>query len=285
MTPWTDYRLKVGFVMLWSIFCTDCGSSSRKFENPFDPKTACDASNVKYLQSVACGDTPANSCYSGTISDVLKKCGSVVTPLQKTLQFINGVWVESGSGNRVLASDGSDNWAYQLNTDGQSYSSSFLDKSHVVGRSCPSNTFVPGNLVALGKCLYYDGGNAAQRLDSAGTGQSILASLGLSTWDLASTGNGTGASWYEGNIKTCAVKGMRLPTLYETNASDPGGLYKPSDASPTFISANGVPSVAGSYTWTSSAYTAISNTYWFWSASSASGSTYTYGSAVRCVVP
>ena len=283
MTPWTDFRLRVRFVMLWSIFCTDCGSSNRQFDNPFDPETTCNADNSKGLQSLMCGDIPANNCYSGTNAEILKKCGSVVTPLQKKLQFINGVWVESGSGNRVLASDGSDSWAYQLNTDGQSYSSSFLDKSHVVGRSCPSNTFVPGNLVALGKCLYYDGGNAAQLLTAAGTSQSILASLGLSTWDLAGTGNGTGASWYEGNIKTCAVKGMRLPTLYETSANDPGGLYKPIDAIPTFDSANGVPSVGGSYTWTSSAYTGISSIYWLWSANSAGNYNGSY--AVRCVLP
>jgi hypothetical protein len=239
---------------------------------------------AKWIET--CGDTSANNCYSGTNATTLQAGVTLTTPSGKELQYSSGVWLERGSGGRVLASDGSDNWAYQLNPDGRSYSSSLLDKQHVAGRACPTNVFVPGNLVATGKCLYYDGGNPAQTLSASGTSQTDLTTLGLGDWQAAGTGNGIGASWYEGNITTCAAKGMRLPTLYETTAGDPGTYSNPSDASPVFSPSSGVPISGGAgNTWTSSAYTnSSSNKYWIWSASSTYNGNNLYY-AVRCVVP
>ncbi|MCX6106293.1 MAG: hypothetical protein NTY08_10740 [Proteobacteria bacterium] len=235
-------------------------------------------------RGVSCG----TNCYTNTTATTT---GYAYTASGKNLTLTNGVWVQS-DGTNVLRVDGSDNWHYALNANGKSFSTTVLlnkTTANLGGRVCPSSVYVDDtNKVAFGRCLYYDIGNAAQTLNAAGTSQTTLASMGLDYWNVAGTGNDTASSWYEGNIKTCADKGMRLPTLYETGATDPGSA-KPADASPapTFNAASGVPSVSGSsYTWTSSAYTGASWGYWLWSASTAN---YSYniggGRDVRCVVP
>ena len=110
----------------------------------------------------------------------------------------------------------------------------------------------------------------------------------LSLYNDASTGNGTSASWYEGNIKTCADKGMRLPTAYETTLSEVS-YDLPGDASPTFAGNAGVPSFTGN-TWTASADTgdgpSLTNIFYFWSSTTnSSGSSLALPNYVRCVVP
>ena len=240
--------------------------------------------------NITCGDSSANNCYSGINSDNLKASVTLTTPSGKALQFINGIWIERGFGTRVLASDGSDNWAAQLTSDGRSYSNSFLNKSNVSGRVCPKSVFIPGNLVATGRCLYFDSGNLGQRLDAPYNdgviNQTTPGSYRLGAWNnsTARYGNFTGSSWYEGNIQTCADKGMRLPTLYETSGSDPI-FYTPNAPSPWFSGTNGVPSVAGFSTWTSSSYTYDSTSYWAWAGTSSNANSYYAGYAVRCVVP
>lgn len=233
-----------------------------------------------------CGGT-GDSCYDDLASI---DAGYATTPTGKSLSYINGTWIESASGSRVLASDGSDNWALQLNPDGRSYSSNFLNKANVAGRACPGSVFIPGNLVATGKCLYYDSGNPAQRLDATAddsvTDQSTPGSYRLGGWNTSASGNATGASWYEGNIQTCASKGMRLPALYETGANQPETANQPTvDGAPTaWGGANGVPSSA-SWTWTASAYTYNSALYWVWSGTWTGNVGYNSSYAVRCVVP
>lgn len=230
---------------------------------------------------------PAPSLYNNTAA---MSAGAATTASGKSLTLTNGVWVESGSGTRVLAADGSDQWAMRLNPDGRSYSNQLLDKANVAGRVCPSNVFVPGNLVATERCLYYDAGNTAQRLDAPAndgvTVQNTLNAIRLGNWNSSGSGNGSGPSWYEGNLQTCAAKGMRLPTLYETTASDPG-ISKPIDASVNFATlSTGVPSVGSSLTWTASASTNQSQRYWSWSMNNTpSISHFNEGNAVRCVVP
>lgn len=61
--------------------------------------------------------------------------------------------------------------------------------------------------------------------------------------------------WYEGNVNTCQLKGMRLPTLFETNAGnldDFGGL--PESENTQYAGNKGVPAVSESLnslgTWT-----------------------------------
>lgn len=236
----------------------------------------------------SCGDSVANNCYTGANSATCKSLGSIVTPSGKSLTYntTTGVWEESGAGTRVLASDGLDNWAMQLQLDGRSYhSSNSLNKTNVAGRTCPTSVFIPDNFVATDKCLYYDAGNPTQSLGAAGTSQTVSGQIGIGAWDNATSGNGTLASWYEGNIQTCASKGMRLPTLYETNVSDPGGSNKPSDASPNFSPGSGVPKGSLPYAiWTASGH--LSGTGRYWLGNDASGSYNQSGNFnVRCVVP
>jgi uncharacterized repeat protein (TIGR02543 family) len=244
--------------------------------------------------AASCGDTSANNCYSGTNAAQLKSLGSTTTPTGKSITWNStySVWLESGAGTRVLAADGTDNWQPQLNANGRSFSASLLNKANVAGRACPSKVYVDdSNKLVANRCLYYDAGNAAQTLDG-GTGttdQSTPGSFRLKRWTDSTTGNGTDSSWYEGNIQTCASKGMRLPTLYETTAAAPSTTYRPTDfavaAGDWSTSTTGVPSATGaSYTWTSSAYTYASNGFWGWAGTGAT-SGYAVSYAVRCVVP
>jgi hypothetical protein len=232
---------------------------------------------------VACG----SDCYANT--DAMSY-GSAYTASGKYLTLANGVWVQS-DGTNVLRVDGTDNWHYALNANGKDWSGTLLNKTTATlgGRVCPDSVYVnDSNKVATGRCLYYDQGNASQKLDAAGTSQNNQATMGLAKWNVADTGNGTGAAWYEGNIKTCADKGMRLPTLYETTATKPTGSL-PADASPTFNAAKGVPGVSGSSTrtWTSSPYTHDPSFYWiFQSGINGAGlDVYSVTYAVRCVLP
>jgi len=121
------------------------------------------------------------------------------------------------------------------------------------------------------------------------------ASDWLLHWDRANTGRGTGSSYYEGNIKTCADKGMRLPTIYETTMtyeSWMGGWLPTGDglgSVPTWAgSTNGVPSHTSStsWTWTASAYPDFTFIYWIWSGTDGDiDRSYTNSYSVRCVLP
>ena len=233
----------------------------------------------------ACGG-PGDSCYDDTEA---KTAGVALTPLGKSLVYTSGVWVESGAGTRVLAVDGADSWANAMNIDGRTYSAGTLNKANIAGRVCPTNVFVPGNLVATNKCLYYDAGGGGQRLDATAndgvTDQTTPGSIRLGLWNTAAGGNGTAASWYEGNIQKCALQGMRLPTLYEAKAPAPAS-NKPTDASPTFSPNNGVP-MPGQWGWTASASTAGPGNYWFWWDVTLSDSVFYTGNntGVRCFAP
>jgi hypothetical protein len=224
------------------------------------------------------------NCYTDTTAI---NAGCAVTATGKYLVLSNGVWVQ-GDGNNVLNVNGSDSWHYALNANGKGWSATLLSKNtaNLGGRACPSSVYVDDtNKVASGRCLYYDSGNAPQYLNAAGNSQTNQAMMGLSSWNVSTTGNGTAMAWYEGNIKTCAAKGMRLPTLYESSAGDPV-YYKPTDASPNFNAANGVPPASqGTSTWTSSARDVVTAGYWIWSASSVTYNSYFGSNAVRCVLP
>jgi uncharacterized delta-60 repeat protein len=180
-----------------------------------------------------------------------------------TLQYANGtngfkIWKEKG-GNRILNAKGvvADGWQKQLNRAGTAFSATdFTAGANIAGRVCPPNVFLShSNMTATGRCLYYDAGNAAQALNAA-TG--TVAEDFLLYWNNTSTGRGASSSFYEGNIKTCADKGMRLPVLYETTAQVPqpftssGPMLPNGDGiNPTYAASNGVPSMAD-WTWTAS---------------------------------
>jgi hypothetical protein len=246
-----------------------------------------------------CGDSAATNCYDGTNSAALQAAGSVTTPSGKSLEYVyaNGssgfrVWKEVG-GNRILRANGLDEWTKALNLNGRGLSATdFTDanlgsaSTKIAGRACPPSVYVDDtNKTATGLCLYYDGGNAAQSLDAAGTSQTVPGSIGLDGY--------IDYSWYIGNIQTCASKGMRLPTLFETTSTNPGSGM-PTDVSPSWAnSSTGVPSLGGSTTWTSTTYVNNWDGHAGWNSTTAVFITnggegpppYTYSYAVRCVVP
>ncbi|NDG27755.1 MAG: LamG domain-containing protein, partial [Proteobacteria bacterium] len=164
------------------------------------------------------------------------------------------------------------------------------------GRVCPGLTPGSGvfvnfdNMVDSTRCLYYDSGNTAQTLDAAGT-SGTEASDWLQDFVRAATGRGTSSSYYEGNIKTCADKGMRLPVMYETTMTYASWMYSylptaDSITTPTWAgTTNGVPSHSSGWTWTASACPGNNKCYWVWSGSEGYGFEYGGSFSVRCVLP
>ncbi len=233
---------------------------------------------------VACG---AN-CYSNSSAI---SAGLAYTATGKTLLLTNSIWVQA-NGTNVLKVDGSDNWHLALNSDGKSYSANPLNKNTATigGRTCPASVYIDDtNKVASGRCVYYDQGNLAQRLD-APNGDGVTDQTTAGSFRIGSRAS-TAGFWYSGNIQTCANKGMRLPTLYETTAAQPAATYLPVDATnnptPSWSTMlTGVPMAAGAaYSWTASAYTSYSLNYWIWVGTTTNNLYYSNTYAVRCIVP
>jgi len=253
---------------------------------------------------------PPASCASNNCFDdaTAKSLGVAIGPGGATIEYLKAnsscsggscfyLWKEQG-GSRILAASGNaaDGWQKKLNRSGIGFSEDDLTDAAVIksieGRVCPTHVFLShDNMTATGRCLYYDGGTAAQRLDAAGV-SGTEGEDWLQNWNRANTGRGTGSSYYEGNIKTCADKGMRLPTMYETTMTAPASTNLPTGDSitPTFATTNGVPS--SGWTWTASAYTNVPSApylpdpFWVWSGTSSSGHfSYSYSQSVRCVLP
>lgn len=210
-----------------------------------------------------------------------------------TLQYANGssgfkIWTEDG-GSRVLNATGivANGWQQTLTRAGTAFSgSNFTTPSVIGGRACPPNVFLNfSNMVATGRCLYYDGGNGWQALNAA-------SGTEAEDWILSSTsaasGRGSGLSYYEGNIKTCADKGMRLLTMYESTHTMPAWARPSGDTgvSPTWADATtGVPS-ASNYTWTASS--GADSYYWQYNTGGGDYGSYGGGAGagrVRCVLP
>jgi hypothetical protein len=211
------------------------------------------------------------------------------------------VWWQQGT-NRILnasglwTNGGVGAWQQALNRNGIGTNGDFNSSTQIaalVGRVCPGKTTGSGtfidftNMVDSTRCLYYDSGNTTQTLDAAGT-SGTEASDWLKNWNRAATGRGTSSSYYEGNVKTCADKGMRLPVMYETTMTKPTSYLPTGDTgvTPTWAgSTNGVPSYLG-YTWTASAYANFSIYYWVWSGTSSNTiGNYNSSCYVRCVLP
>ena len=202
----------------------------------------------------------ATTCYYDDSSAIA--AGTATTPLGKVIDYAyaNGssgfkVWKEHG-GNRVLRANGSDEWAQSLNLDGRGQSGSdFTDtnigtaNTLITGRACPTNVYIDdNNKFTIGNCVYYTPTYASQTLNAAGTSQNVSGSIGLSSW--------SSASWYVGNIQTCASKGMRLPTMfeYQKGMDRCSGFTPQSDGTPTFTDNLGIPA-----TWTWSATSSTDN--------------------------
>jgi fibronectin type 3 domain-containing protein len=220
-----------------------------------------------------------------------------------TLQFANGtsgfkIWREK-SGTRILNATGlvGNGWQQTLTRAGTAFTgTAFTNTTHVgqiAGRSCPPNVFLNySNMTVTNRCLYYDVGTGLLNLDSGGTA-GVEAQDWLRDWDSTATGRGSSSSYFEGNIRTCADKGMRLPVAYETSMNNPGTTNTPngdSGITPVWAGSVGVPnaaSVGSGWTWTASAAIPGKGYYWVWvSSTNSSYQTYNYtGRAVRCVLP
>ena len=229
-----------------------------------------------------------------------------------TLQYANGtdgfkIWKEK-NGTRILNATGivATGWQKQLTRAGTSFSGDLVSSdiiSQIAGRVCPPNVFLNhSDMTATGRCLYYDAGNLQQSLDrdhsTAGGTEGVDW---LRQVDQAATGAGYLKSYFEGNIKTCSDKGMRLPVLYETTTSfipNTALYFLPASDGiplPSWAGADGVPSVGLGPTWTASANgDSVPYYYWVWGASSdyydSHRTNYTIGyyansNYVRCVLP
>lgn len=229
------------------------------------------------------------------------------------LEYANGssgfkVWRERDGNRRLLNATGlvANGWQQILTRAGTGFDGNLTNSSVVAqieGRTCPPNVFLNHDqMLGTNRCLYYDSGNSLQQLQAAeATGTEAIDWLKDSASEYTF---GNSGSYYEGNIKTCADKGMRLPTLYETTAENPGddfrsdgdGLgFDPVFAGPPY----GVPAVSSEgdeYTWTASAPRNSMDYYCFdvWDENNYSTCAMTqspdvvptYGTAlVRCVLP
>lgn len=242
--------------------------------NP-DGQTGTLAGGYTYTPAICAGD-----CYLEGVSPNFAQDLAIGTErrgpggVPMSLQYANGssgfkIWKEK-NGNRILNASGytSRSWQRKLIRAGTEFviptssDSFFTTSTNIAGRVCPPHVFLShSDMTATNRCLYYDSGSAApEPLDSAGTA-GVEATDWLQDWNRPATGRGTGSSYYEGNIKTCADKGMRLPTLYETTISQSdfegaANLLPSGDigVSPTAAGNSGIPAPAvGQDLWTASA--------------------------------
>ena len=258
-------------------------------------------------------------CYDGAQSLAIDTERQGPDDVLMSLKYANGtgdfkIWKEK-CGDRVLNSSGlvANGWQQKLNRAGTAFDGDLTDTSVIQaigGRVCPQNVFLNyDNMAVTNRCLYYDTGNDWQSIDAAspsngGSSNNVEAEDWITSWDSASTGRGTNSSYYEGNIKTCADKRMRLPTIYETTEDIvmwddfySGNNFKPTgdltssggslSSHPTWAGTNGVPSFGDYMNWTASAYNLDHNSYWNWYGPDTSYVPYSRSnwSYVRCVLP
>jgi surface protein len=250
------------------------------------------SSSVTPVTPLACFE----NCYTEALTlqsgaERLGPGGSTIT-----LQYANGsssflIWKEK-NGNRILNSSGlaANGWQKALTRAGTAFDGDLTSSaviSSIVGRVCPTHVFIDhSNMTTTGKCLYYDSAFYSQSLSQDWTGGAIESEDYIANAFSAGSGRGSSASFYEGNIKTCADKGMRLPTMYETTMDQPGSNVPTGDGiSPTWASTNGVPSSGWSWTASNSGYSQYY--FWLWNGiySANMGYNANSGYSVRCVLP
>jgi len=202
-----------------------------KLVNPLDGnKSLIDkSSSLTGILSNSCSDSYYDNGILSTATQTTELPGPDKTVL--SLQEAgNGfkVWKEKG-GSRLLNATGcvSRGWQQTLNRRGTAFSDYFTDASKIGGRVCPANVYLNySNPLATSRCLYYDIGHPMQTLDASSSGNE--AEDWLKGWDRSATEGGSDSSYYEGNIRTCADIGMRLPVLYETQEQPIPSRYLPS---------------------------------------------------------
>jgi hypothetical protein len=222
-----------------------------------------------------------------------------------TLQYANGasgfkIWKEK-NGSQILNASGvvANGWQQTLTRAGTAFSgtnmTNLTDIGNIVGRVCPSNVFRNfTDMTATGRCVYYTASVSTTLNAAQGTSGAIEAEDFLNLFNNAPTGRGSASSYYEGNIKVCADKGMRLPVAYETNMVKPNTFYWPSgDTGVTPVwgvtNNNGVPDLGASVTPVTASAFVISGNYanYICYNSTASYSCHYGNSAtnLRCVLP
>ncbi|NDE17976.1 hypothetical protein EBZ80_23925, partial [bacterium] len=250
------------------------------------------ATGVSTTPSVPTCGTIGRGCYDdeGTLAG-----GRALLPGGKEIELVAtgnnfSVWREK-NGTRILRATGlwsSDaDWQKTLVRKGNGFSATdFTTIANIAGRVCPTRVFLDhANMVASGQCLYYDAGNPAELLASGIFQSGVESEDYLTGWDseasLGPAGNPTNRSWYEGNIKTCADKGMRLPTMYETTVPSFADTM-PGEPNIT-LDGIGVPSHPSGFTWTATPNAGATYYFWMWSGQSTGVHDSNY--FVRCVIP
>ncbi len=194
-----------------------------------------------------CGGA-ADECYNDAAA---MATGFARTPTNKRIELKqNGVgffvWKEK-AGDRFLEANGTDNWSMQLNANGKGVTAQPMKVwQQVAGRACPIAAYLDdSNKMVSGKCLYY-ADMGSQMLSAAGISQT-LPNMGMNSW--------ASPLWYVGNVRTCGEKGMRLPTVFETNTTQTSSAFYPaSDGAPTFATSSGIPAPSTSM-WTATSAT------------------------------
>jgi hypothetical protein len=216
--------------------------------------------------TIVCGGE-GDSCYEDAAA---MDEGFAITPSDQCLKYVDAdgagsgtfkIWVEDvESSSCVLQADGFEGWQKKLNANGRSYAADdFTNVAEVGGRVCPANVYLNDSQQAVSnRCLYFDTGNANAKF-------SVVAEFEA----------GDQSKWFSFNVATCGDKGMRLPTLFETDLNicpNSQGSYPnacqlspitPSDIDPVFSERDsdpdtvGVPAVANEnldITWTVTPY-------------------------------
>ena len=139
------------------------------------------------------------------------------------------VWKDASSDKIIKASgfySRSGDWQKRLMKSGWGYEGDFLGYKGLAGRACPEMIYrADYSMITDSKsenCLYYDTGTPKVRL---GNEPSKVKNIGVEKidwmwvwsdiWGDQCTFRCRTPLYFQGNIKTCNVKGMRLPTIYE----------------------------------------------------------------------
>lgn len=263
------------------------------------------AGGLFVVNAPSCGDRP-DSCYSDVTA--MNTGFARLTGTETLLEYVAAnpecsttncfkIWKEYGGARFLNANgiwmNGWVGWQKTLNRNGVGFTDNFAAypsaTRELVGRSCPANSFVLSLAPSVTEqCVYYDGGIPVQSMSLATgvEGQDFLTS-----WSSNNSGYGASPGFYEGNLKVCADKGMRLPTLYETTAAKPSGNL-PGSVDPIFSqnpSTQGVPGESNGFTWTSTAFVdengQTTSSFWAWSGSQSRGDNSNQANFIRCVLP
>ena len=245
------------------------GSASKSWEIP-NP-----LAGVKYM----CGQKD-NDCYHYVDNNTNLKEGKdiIYTHTGKMIRYAtnkNGMsYFKEEAGDRILRSNGKDDWQRKLQIDGNGPSSDyFINVDDIAGRVCPSLVYIDDskeeNKASTGNCLYFHDVNA-----------SVESPSNFFELELKSLSS---KSWYAVYIKDCGDKGMRLPTLFETKSSTPPSNLLP-DETTTWNKELGVPSATIiHHSLTATSYTAPT-WYWGWR-SDIYNAEFRPTVNIRCVIP